>query len=214
MRQGPLWLVFALSLAISGVGVGQMVDAHLRDAGSVPAALAVSPAVPPAERRAEPPAVSSPPPVAEPTRLSLPALGVDAPVVGVTVGTDGQLGVPDNPAVLGWWRGGAWPAAPRGTVVLDGHVDTREAGPGALFRIASVSPGATVSLRTADGAANYVVQAVRHYPKSALPAEVFDTTGNPRLVLISCGGAFDHATRQYKDNVVVYATPATAATPA
>jgi hypothetical protein len=206
-RLAPLWLVLAMSLAICGVGVVRMANAHPWDAGVVPAASATSPA-----REAPPVAAAAParPEGAAPTRLSVPALGVDAPVVAVAVRPDGQLAVPGDPHVLGWWRDGAWPTAQSGTVVIDGHVDTRQDGPGALFHIASVAPGATLSLATPGGSATYVVQAVRHYPKAALPAEVFDTTGNPRLVLISCGGVFDHATRQYRDNVVVYAVPAAA----
>jgi sortase family protein len=203
-RLAPLWLVLAMSLAISGVGVVRMVNAHPRDTGVVPGASAAVPA------RSAPLAAPARPPDAEPTRLTVPALGVDAPVVAVAVLPNGQLAVPDDPHVLGWWRDGAWPTAPNGTVVIDGHVDTRADGPGALFHIASVAPGATVSLATPGGFATYVVQAVRHYPKAALPAEVFDAAGHPRLVLISCGGVFDHATRQYRDNVVVYATPASA----
>ncbi len=47
------------------------------------------------------------------------------------------------------------------------------------------------------------------YPKNALPAsEVFDQDTTSRLVLITCGGTFDWATRHYSDNVVVYALPA------
>jgi hypothetical protein len=42
----------------------------------------------------------------------------------------------------------------------------------------------------------------------ALPPEVFAVGGPPRLVLITCGGAFDRRTRNYADNVVVFAEPA------
>jgi hypothetical protein len=41
----------------------------------------------------------------------------------------------------------------------------------------------------------------------ALPPEVFAVGGPPRLVLITCGGAFDRRTRNYADNVVVVAEP-------
>ena len=60
---------------------------------------------------------------------------------------------------------------------------------------------------TASGRLTYVVQAVRSYPKAALPVEVFDRSGAPRLVLITCGGSFDRRTRHYADNIVAYAVP-------
>jgi hypothetical protein len=154
-----------------------------------------------------------PPPVAlgpgqEPVRLTLAQQHIDAPVVPVGVLPGGGLEVPDDPAVLGWWRDGARPGAGRGTVVIDGHVDTRRQGPGALYRLRDMPLGALVELTGAAGAQRYVVRAVHSYPKAALPPDLFDRTGRPRLILISCGGSFDNATRQYADNIVVYAVPA------
>ena len=46
------------------------------------------------------------------------------------------------------------------------------------------------------------------YAKASLPAaDVFARDVEPRLVLVTCGGAFDPATRHYADNVVAYAVP-------
>lgn len=151
------------------------------------------------------------PPVGEPTRLQVPALGVDAPVIPVTVEPDGGLAVPDDPAVTGWWHAGARPGSRRGTVVIDGHVDTRLQGPGVLFHLADLRPGDPITLGTPGGTMGYRVAAIRSYPKAQLPAEVFERAGNPRLVLITCGGTFNSLTRQYADNIVAYAVPATGA---
>jgi sortase (surface protein transpeptidase) len=164
---------------------------------------------------AVPPAAATPAPVATtariaatpPTRLRVPAIRVDAPVV--PVGVDGRaLAIPDDPSVVGWWRDGARPGAPTGTVVLAGHVDAWDTGPGALFHLSRMQPGDAVSVHTDTGDRGYVVEAVRRYAKPELPAEVFARDGRPRLVLISCGGTFDRRIRSYTDNVVVYATPA------
>ncbi len=49
--------------------------------------------------------------------------------------------------------------------------------------------------------------------KSLLPAEaprIFTRTGDYRLVLITCGGAFDEGARSYLSNVVITALPAPA----
>jgi hypothetical protein len=54
----------------------------------------------------------------------------------------------------------------------------------------------------------YRVTSRRAYPKSDLRAELFTATGPPHLVLVTCGGAFDEATRRCADNVVVVADPA------
>jgi hypothetical protein len=93
--------------------------------------------------------------------------------------------------------------------VLDGHVDSATAGPGALLRLVDLQPGDNVTLVTDDHQQlTYAVAARRVYAKAGnLPADLFARTGPPRLVLITCGGPFDSATGSYQDNVVVFATP-------
>jgi hypothetical protein len=143
-----------------------------------------------------------------PQRLRLSTLGVDAPVQPVLTGPDRQLGVPESPSVVGWWSAGAAPGSRHGTVVLDGHVDTRSAGPGALFRVADLRPGDPIEVTSTHSTTRYRIAAVRSYPKASLPADLFDRTGHPRLVLITCGGSFNDSTREYDDNIVAYAVPA------
>ena len=143
-----------------------------------------------------------------PQRLALPSLQVEAPIVPVDVLPGGGLAVPADPHVLGWWQGGAYPGSEQGTVVIDGHVDTAADGPGALFDLRKLRPDDPVTLSTDRGLRNYVIVAVRSYPKADLPAEVFARSGQPRLVIVTCGGSFNKQTRQYADNIVAYAVPA------
>ena len=64
-------------------------------------------------------------------RLRITSIGISAPVIPVGVAADGTLGIPDNPAVVGWWAGGGSPGQASGTTVLVGHVDSAAQGPGA-----------------------------------------------------------------------------------
>ncbi len=143
-----------------------------------------------------------------PATLMLPTLGVRAPVVHVD-SVDGVLGVPENIADVGWWTGSVAPGSAHGTTVIDGHVDSAASGDGALFRLRVLAAGDPVKITTtADTTVTYRVYARRIYAKhQALPPDLFTTTGSPRLVLITCGGPFDSATRSYEDNVVVFAAP-------
>jgi hypothetical protein len=150
----------------------------------------------------------------EPDRVRVPALGVDAPVVGETVDGRGALSLPDDPHTVGWWAAGAAPGAPVGTVVLAGHVDSERQGAGALFALAHTPVGARVVVSGPRGDATYVVQGRRRYDKRDLPwRALFGQDVEARLLLVTCGGDFDRATRHYTDNVVVYAVPVGAATP-
>jgi len=164
-------------------------------------------------------------PPGPPQRLQLPALGIDAPISPVGVAGDGTLGVPDDVHALGWWDRSAPAGAPAGTTVVDGHVDSAAAGPGALFRLSATPLGAQLTLTTGtgtgtgggggsgsgsgsgSGTVRYTVVARRAYPKSGLPTGLFTTSGPRRLVVITCGGSFDATRRHYTDNIVIYAIP-------
>ncbi|MFC5237018.1 class F sortase [Pseudonocardia zijingensis] len=143
-----------------------------------------------------------------PVELVLPARDVRAPVVAVTTGPEGALVVPEPPSTVGWWSPSALPGGAAGTTVLAGHVDSATGGLGALAVLRHVGEGEEVVLTGADGrSVGYRVSARRQYAKAELPPEVFAPGGPPRLVLITCGGAFDRRTRHYADNVVVFAEP-------
>ncbi|MHA6620024.1 class F sortase [Pseudonocardia sp. DLS-67] len=143
-----------------------------------------------------------------PVELALPARNLLAPVVAVTTGPEGALVVPEPPSTVGWWSPSALAGGAGGTTVLAGHIDSRTGGLGALAVLRHVAEGEEVVLRGADGrSVGYRVTARRQYTKADLPPEVFAAGGPPRLVLITCGGAFDRRTRHYTDNVVVFAEP-------
>ena len=144
----------------------------------------------------------------EPVTLAVPTLGVQAAVEHVVV-TNGELGVPRDVSHVGWWSAGSRPGAAEGSVVIDGHVDDVDQGPGAFFALGQLTHGAAVSVTTSSGAVlNYQVSGLRIYDKSQeLPPDLFASTGPPRLVLITCGGEFDQASLRYVNNVVVFADP-------
>ena len=150
-----------------------------------------------------------PPVVLEPpTALAIPALRVQATVVPVD--SSGEiLGVPADPAQVGWWTGSAPPGAASGTVVIDGHIDSATTGPGAFYQLADLLIDDLLIITTTTGdQRNYAVTGRRTYLKAnGLPPDLFATTGPPRLVLITCGGSFDRSTGSYSHNIVVFATP-------
>jgi hypothetical protein len=55
----------------------------------------------------------------------------------------------------------------------------------------------------------FTVDEIQQIPKVDLPTgDLFRRDGAPRLALITCGGEFDAASRHYRDNIVVLASPA------
>ena len=145
---------------------------------------------------------------ARPVVVTIPSLGVIAPVGAASVEpVSGQLALPPDAASVVWYRHGPSPGQD-GSAVLAGHVDWN-GRQGAFFALGTLPPGAEISIGYDDDTTRrFVVQARRSYPKPELPVqELFAPTGEPRLTLVTCGGSFDRATRHYRDNVVVVATP-------
>jgi hypothetical protein len=143
--------------------------------------------------------------VARPVTLTIPSIGVQAPLVTLGLTASGALQVPSSTAVAGWYTGSPRPGAV-GSAVIAGHIDSR-AGPGVFFRLSRLRPNDRVYVRRADGTlAEFRVTAVQTYAKDHFPTlAVYGPAPDPELRLITCGGTFDPGTRAYLSNVVVYA---------
>ena len=142
------------------------------------------------------------PATAAPTRLLVPQLRVDAPVVPIGV-TDGVLLPPDDPQTLGWWDQGAMPGAVQGGALITGH--TVHTGGGAFDDLETLDKGDLVRVRTLRGTIEYAVTGVTIYRKGRLARDaerVFSQTGPGRLVLITCE---DWNGSGYDSNAIVFA---------
>lgn len=140
-----------------------------------------------------------------PQRITIERLGVDSSLIGLRVQRDGTLQVPEDFDQAGWHRAGTAPGD-AGPAVLVGHVDSYE-GPAVFFRLRELVPGDRVEVTRADGSTVvFEVYGQETVAKAGFPTErVYGATAGAELRLLTCGGAFDRATRSYADNVVVYA---------
>ncbi|MDM8083765.1 class F sortase [Cellulomonas cellasea] len=152
---------------------------------------------------------STAPAVVPPVRVQVPELGIDMPVESAGVAPEGDMELPDSADVAAWYEFGPAPAAAEGSTLIAAHVDSLTTGIGPFARLHDVAPGAKVVVSAADGSTyEYRVRDVVRTPKDTAPVgEWFDRAGPPRLVLVTCGGAFDRDVRHYAENVVVTAVP-------
>lgn len=170
-----------------------------------PPPLAPPPAASATPRAAAPASPVRALPRTVPSRVVIPAIGVDAAVVPEGTDASGALELPPLTArnVTGWWDGGAAPGQD-GAAVIAGHVDSAAAGPLVFWDLRLLKPGNTVTVEPAG--AVFTVTAVTQVAKTAFPtAEVYGATAKPELRLVTCGGTFDAATGSYLSNVIVYA---------
>jgi hypothetical protein len=139
---------------------------------------------------------------AKPARITVPSIGVQARVSALGLKEDGELSVPEDPWLVGWWRGGSRPGE-EGPAVLVGHKDSRT-GPAVFYEVVDLAPGDEITVDDTNGrAATFVVTEIEQVDKDAFPTDkVYGKTESPELRLLTCGGEYDE---EYEDNVIVYA---------
>lgn len=148
-------------------------------------------------------------PRVEPLRIGIPAIGVDAEIIAVGVDSQGELEVPplERPMLAGWYRLGPSPGEPGNSVIV-GHVNTRRYGRGVFFDLGRLRQGDLITVTRADGTVvRFAVDDVRLFPKPGFPSQaVYGGAGPSRLRVVTCGGRYDRNTRDYLDNLVVFAS--------
>ncbi|MET0734722.1 MAG: class F sortase [Microbacterium sp.] len=144
-------------------------------------------------------------PAATPTRLRIPAIGVDSVLGGLALGPDGALEAPVDYDLAGWYAGGVVPGA-IGPAIVAGHVDSPTA-PAVFARIDELVPGDEILVSMSDGAeVAFAVTGAAQSAKSQFPSDaVYSNVPAPELRLITCAGAFDSAIGHYTDNLIVFA---------
>jgi sortase (surface protein transpeptidase) len=208
-------LAAALAAAVIGLTLGVGLVVVLGQNGvlqpSVPASLATTPSSEEPESSPSPRAADTPspeaPPMAEPVRVTIPAIDVDADLVGLGLNDDGSMEVP-NFGLAGWYEPGPRPGEP-GPAVIAAHVDSVR-GPDVFFRLGDLARGDKITVEHADGSrTTFKVKRSEQQLKEELPSDrIWNDTDNVVLRLITCGGEFDPNERSYKSNVIVYAAEA------
>lgn len=133
-----------------------------------------------------------------------------APVDLVGLSPEGALIPPEDVSRLGWYASSTKPGEGAvGSTVITGHVNHQTQGQGYAYYFTQLKEGDTVSVLIDGEQHDYKVTKppFRVAKNSGMPAEVNDTTGPNKLVLITCGGEFVGGSLGYADNVFVVAEP-------
>ncbi len=153
-----------------------------------------------------------------PARLQIPAIHVDASVMGVGQTSNGAMDAPVSKAYnspywskVFWYDAGVAPGQ-SGNAVIAGHVDRVGGDPAVFWSLSNLQPGDTVTVLTNGGTAiHYTVNQVVKYPVSyssqnAINAVFGPTTGH-HLNLITCSGVWTGS--GYDERLVVFTTQTT-----
>lgn len=161
------------------------------------------------------------PPDATYGRFRIPAIGVDAPLGTRFVGGDGQMPNPTGPGDVVWydfsdWEGYGGALGGGDNAIFSGHVDyaayvayadTQFRGRGVFFGLDLLSPGDVIEVEVNGETLTYAVQWRRLVSADTADwASIMSSElGADSITLITCGGTFNFATRQYQDRTVVRA---------
>jgi hypothetical protein len=123
-----------------------------------------------------------------PLIIQMPGIGVNALIRPEGV-VDGKMTLPGDVSEVGWLQKSAGIGDKLGTAVLGGHVSDRHDTPGAMFHLNRARAGQQITVTAGGKAYRFkVVGKATFDRRSKLPHRYFTTTGQHRLVLISCTG--------------------------
>jgi LPXTG-site transpeptidase (sortase) family protein len=140
------------------------------------------------------------------TRLVIPKIGVDAPVVTLGLDDQGAMQSPKTAFEVGWYNFTAEPGT-GGNAVFSGHVDFASVGAAVFWDLHKLGPGDLVVVRLADGTTyQYLVVTSVSYTRDDAPVtEIVGPTSKDTVTIITCTGTFNRDIHQYSHRLVVRA---------
>jgi len=139
-----------------------------------------------------------------PTRLRIPAIGVDADLGPLHMDKSNQLEAPADFQEPGWYAEGTVPGD-IGPAVIAGHLDSVH-GKAIFYRLPELKTSDVILVERGGKWLTFQVVSTAKFAKNKFPtADVYGPTPDPQLRLITCGGGFDPERRSYRDNIVVFA---------
>lgn len=142
----------------------------------------------PKEEKGEPTEIKMTPEKMAPNHLYIPALGVYGRIDQKTGDlVDGSLTLPQANEVTRW-KGGSNVTSDKGNILIAGHVSWNGVR-GLVYPLVNIKAGNLAYVTDGEGnREEFQLQTATTIKKSALPKEVWDTTGPKQLVVVTCGG--------------------------
>jgi LPXTG-site transpeptidase (sortase) family protein len=191
------------AIGVTAVALLAVTAAGCGGGGKKPASVAQQP-VPSVSSRA--PAAVKPLARSVPSRLRIPKLHVNSPIMKLGLNADHTIQVPplSRPNLTGWWDGGPTPGEKGASVILGHNVGNGH--PSVFEKLGTLKPGDRVEVTRGNGSvAAFEITRLEQIPKSRFPTEkVYGKLSYPGIRLITCGGRFDSSWGHHVDNIIAY----------
>lgn len=138
-----------------------------------------------------------------PVLLKIPKIYVVAEVEQVGLTASGDVGVPEKPENVAWFRPSPLPGE-KGSSVIDGHYGYKD---GSVFdNLHKLSKGDKIYVENDKGElASFLVTGSKRYDPNADASEVFGSSdGKSHLNLITCEGIWNEGSKEYSKRLVVF----------
>ncbi|MGW1198290.1 class F sortase [Streptomyces sp. NPDC002536] len=143
----------------------------------------------------------------EPSRVSIPSIGVDSPLMRLGLNKDETVQVPppEKGMTAGWYTGSVVPGDAGASVII-GHNATRN-GKAVFHDLKKVGKGTVIDVQRGDGQVlHFTVTDTETVRKDAFPTrKVYGGTSEKALRLVTCAGDLDTDGHPV-DNLIVYAS--------
>jgi sortase (surface protein transpeptidase) len=144
-----------------------------------------------------------------PSRLVVPAIGINAPLEEVGILPNGDLATPTQKpwTNAGWYNAGPLPGQ-RGSAVIDGHLDRPGGYPAVFWNLRNIQIGDEVMVIDLYGKTFHfhVIGVMFYAPQNAPIQNIFGNSAGNFLNLITCAGDWIPSQHQTSLRLVVYTT--------
>ena len=140
-----------------------------------------------------------------PVRLKIPVISVDSAVIPVGFTSDGEMGVPKNPAEVAWFNLGPRPGE-SGSAVIAGHYGWENNIPAVFDNLHKLRKGDKVYVEDEKGTTiTFIVREIRTYGKDEAALDVFSSSdGKAHFNLVTCTGAWNTEEKTRSERLIVF----------
>lgn len=125
-----------------------------------------------------------------PVSVKLDPLDIEIEIVALGLDEEGRMDVPESAELASWYMEGPWPGQ-EGNALLAGHVAWKKQR-GKFAYIKQLNIGDMVTITFEDGGTDvFEVASKESYLIADVPESVMDLSGESRVTMITCDGAFD-----------------------
>jgi LPXTG-site transpeptidase (sortase) family protein len=143
-------------------------------------------------------------PADQPRQIIIPSINTQGFIQKVGVTLEGEMAVPTNVHLAGWYSTGVVPGE-KGVSVINGHVQGFYRD-GVFKRLNALRPGDMYQVEFGDGSRrDFKVVSVNQYNLDKAEGQMFEAVApiEQQLTLITCAGVYDKDLKTYDQRVIV-----------